>query len=90
MLNNKPGGIASVAASLAFKVSRELAGEARKASTGKEMLNDRRSMGSEILKTEMASLRGIDTGRVECFRLNFFLSAFFLLHSRNLLCPILC
>ena len=47
IINNTPGGIASVAASLGFnyKVSRELALEARKASTGKEMLNDRRSMG---------------------------------------------
>ena len=85
---DKPGGIALAATSLDFRVPRELAGESRKASSAIETLNDRRSMGSETLKTETASLRGIDTGRVEGFRLYFFLSAFFLLLSRNLRCPV--
>ena len=85
---DKPGGTALAATSRDFRVPRELAGESRKASSGMETLNDRRSMGSETLKTETASLRGIDTGRVEGFRLYFFLSAFFLLLSRNLRCPV--
>ena len=84
--NDKPGGIALAATSLLFRMSKEFAGKSRKALSGRETLNDRRSMGSE---TEIASLRGIDTGRVECLWLYFFLSPFFLLLSRNLQCPVL-
>ena len=60
----------------------------RKALSGRETLNDR-SMGSETSKSETASQRGIDTGRVECLWLYFFLSPFFLLLSRNLRWPVL-
>ena len=58
--NDKPGGIALAATSLVFKMSKEFAGKSRL--SGRETLNDRRSMGSETLKTETVSLRGIDTG----------------------------
>lgn len=79
--------MASAATSLDFSVSTELAGESRKSSRGMETLNDRSSMGDDTLNTEMALLRGMDTGREEGSWLYFFLSAFFLLLSRNLWCP---
>jgi len=78
--------MASAATSLDFSVSTELAGESRKSSRGMETLNDRRSMDNDTLNTEMALLRGMDTGREEGSWLYFFLSAFFLLLSRNLRC----
>ena len=87
--NDKPGGIALAATSPVFRMSKEFAGKSRKALSGRETLNDRRSIGSETLKTETVSLRGIDTGRVECLWMYFFLSPFFLLLSRNLRCPVL-
>ena len=53
--------MALAATSLACRVSREFAGKSREALSGNETLNDRRSMGSETLWTEISSLRGIDT-----------------------------
>ena len=79
--------MASAATSLDFSVSTELAGESRKSSHSVETLNDKSSTGNDTLNTEMALLRGMDTGREEGSWLYFFLSAFFLLLSRNLRCP---
>lgn len=71
------------ATGLACRVSREFTGKSRKALSSKETLNDKRSMGSDILQTEIASLTGIDMGS-RFLAVLIFLSEFVLLLSRNL------
>ena len=73
---------------LDLRVDKELAGELRKASRGREILSGKNSMGMETLNSETASLRSIDTGREQRFWLYFFRSSFFFLLNRNLRCPV--
>jgi len=73
--------------SLDCRVLRDVTGPSRKVLSGSETLKESRSMGMDTLSTDTSPI-GMDTGKVVGL-LYFFLSAFFLLLSRNLLCPVL-